>query len=191
VADLYWDQLSYLVYEAGGEDHLAQRIVKERQQRGWSQERLAKEMTRVGRPTSQSSISKIERPVDGRRRDITADEAIALSRVFRIPLGELLLPAAALHNAGLLLEWERGPKVAEELLDVSETYDKVVRNVALGTRGSDEWQDKLDRQLTEARQALKIGTTQGPQAAQPEEVKRLQAQVRFLEDVARAREASK
>src|SRR4051794_31115604 len=110
VEDKTWDPLPYLVWEAGSEAHLARRMTTERQRRGWSQERLAKELTKAGCPTSQTSISKIERPVGGRRRDITADEAIAMSRVFRIPLDELLLPTGA--DERLLLDWARGPRVA-------------------------------------------------------------------------------
>lgn len=182
MADRSWDQLSYLVYEAGGEDHLAARMVKERQRRGWSQERLAKAMTKAGCPTSQSSISKIERPVGGRRRDITADEAIALSRVFRLPLGELLLPDNV--EGELLAGFASGPRLARDLATREMEYRKVVARLADGTRGSAEWDQRIEEQFAVARRELEAwGDSENAEQADL-----ARARMRFLEDVARARQ---
>lgn len=75
------------------EENVALRIAWEMRRRGWSQERMAQELTNAGCPTHQSAISKIINPrPDGSRRAITVDEAIALARVFDIPLEELPLP---------------------------------------------------------------------------------------------------
>ncbi|MFG1943330.1 helix-turn-helix domain-containing protein [Nonomuraea sp. NPDC048826] len=83
--------------EPGGrslsEENVALRIAWEMRRRGWSQERMAQELTNAGCPTHQSAISKIVNPrPDGSRRAISVDEAIALSRVFGVPLEELPLP---------------------------------------------------------------------------------------------------
>jgi transcriptional regulator with XRE-family HTH domain len=184
VADLKWDPLSWLVYEAGSEDHLAEQMVRERKWRGWSQERLAKEMTMAGCPTSQSSISKIERPVGGRRRDITAEEAIALSRVFRRPLGELLLPANA--EGDLLSGFASGPRLARELEAKEGEYQTVVAELAERTRGLAEWDQRIRDQLDFSDEEIKTWTGSGHDQ---EEVAR--ARRRFLDDLIRAREESK
>jgi len=180
VANLKWDHLSWLVYEAGSEDYLAARMARERQRCGWSQERLAKEMTKAGCPTSQSSISKIERPVGGRRRDITADEAIALSRVFRIPLGELLLPDTA--DGALLVDFARGHRLVRELSEKKAEYESLIRNLA-ATRGSVEWDERLDEQRQAAEREVAIWG-EDPES-EPAQVAR--ARLQFLEDVTRAR----
>ncbi|MFI6713521.1 hypothetical protein ACIBF7_44335 [Nonomuraea sp. NPDC050478] len=75
------------------EENVALRIAWEMRRRGWSQERMAQELTNAGCPTHQSAISKIVNPKpDGSRRAISVDEAIALARVFGIALEELPLP---------------------------------------------------------------------------------------------------
>ncbi|MCA2188354.1 helix-turn-helix domain-containing protein [Nonomuraea cavernae] len=75
------------------EENVALRIAWEMRRRGWSQERMAQELTNAGCPTHQSAISKIVNPKpDGSRRAISVDEAITLARVFGIALEELPLP---------------------------------------------------------------------------------------------------
>ena len=99
------------------EDLLARRIKVEREKRGWSQERLAARVEQIlGGGFPQSAVSKIERD-KGQRRAITVDEALAFSRVFEIPLLELLVPAEAVANSELrrvLVEFlETGRREAE------------------------------------------------------------------------------
>ncbi|MEV0316666.1 helix-turn-helix domain-containing protein [Nonomuraea fuscirosea] len=84
------------------EENVALRISWEMRRRGWSQERMAHELTKAGCATHQSAISKIVNPKpDGSRRLISVDEAIALARVFEIPLEELPLPPEAAEGRDL------------------------------------------------------------------------------------------
>ncbi|MFG2001776.1 helix-turn-helix domain-containing protein [Spirillospora sp. NPDC048911] len=83
------------------EDSLARRIAWEMDVRGWSQERLAKEMTDAGHPFHQSSISKIVKPKDGKRRSISVDDALGFAKVFEVPLDELLIPLEAVWDTQL------------------------------------------------------------------------------------------
>src|SRR5215211_5310614 len=88
-----WDQGNKLVADLGSERHLKGphgRVRAEREARAWSQERLCKELAEVGCPIHQSAISKIEGASHGRM--ITLDELIGFSKVFGIPVAELLLP---------------------------------------------------------------------------------------------------
>lgn len=63
------------------------RIRRLRETRGWSQERLAQEMSVLqGRPWHQSVPSKIEKG----ERHLTLDEAVVLSRLFGITLDQLV-----------------------------------------------------------------------------------------------------
>lgn len=71
------------------EDHLAARITIEREQRGWTLEGLAKRMTDAGCPLAPSAIYKVEQGQP--RRRIVVDELVAFSRVFGIPVEQLLL----------------------------------------------------------------------------------------------------
>lgn len=80
------------------EDNVAERIAWEMHQRGWSQERLAKEMTKVGHPFHQTSISKIVNPADGKRRSISVDDALGFAKVFGVPVTDLLLPLDAVRD---------------------------------------------------------------------------------------------
>ncbi len=72
------------------EETLARRLAFERDQRGWTYEGLAKRMTDVGCPINQSAIYKIEKGQP--RRRVTVDELVAMSKVFDIDLGDLLVP---------------------------------------------------------------------------------------------------
>jgi transcriptional regulator with XRE-family HTH domain len=104
-----WAEGHRLIEKVGGEDHLALRITTERNRLGLSQEKLAEAMAKAGCPVPQSAISKIENPARGGRRAITVEEAIAFSKVFSVPLGELLLPAAALDYVQALKALADGP----------------------------------------------------------------------------------
>lgn len=76
---------------AASETVLADRLGRERRRRGWSQERLAKEVaTALGRPFPQSSVSKLERGPEG--RIISAAELVAFGRVFEVDPLALMLP---------------------------------------------------------------------------------------------------
>ncbi len=74
------------------EDHLARRIAWERERRGWTYEGLAKRMTEAGCAMNQSAIYKIEQLTP--RRRITVDELVGFSRVFGVPVDDLLLDPA-------------------------------------------------------------------------------------------------
>lgn len=72
------------------EEHLAQRVQAERERRGWTNEGLAKRMADIGCPMSGSAIFKIEKGEP--RRRIVVDELVGFSRVFKLPVTELLIP---------------------------------------------------------------------------------------------------
>lgn len=131
---LGWNEVSKLVNEVGHEKWLGQRIQTERKARGWSQARLSAEMAKVGNPLHQSAISKIE-PLDeekrggrprggGVKRSVTIGEAIGFSKVFGIPLGELLLPPDVLRNSSA---W-RGYVDAVELKQKAQHYTREYEN---------------------------------------------------------------
>lgn len=83
------------------EENLAQRVQHEMEKRGWSQERMAREMTEAGHPLHQSAISKIVNPKGGKRRSISVDDAIGFAKVFGVPFDELLIPVEAAISSEL------------------------------------------------------------------------------------------
>lgn len=93
------------------EENLARRIKYEMERRGWSQERLAREMTEAGYPIHQTSVGKIVSPGSGKRRSISVDDALGFSKVFGIPLQELLIPVESVLDTELrqsmarILKW--------------------------------------------------------------------------------------
>ncbi|MGP4104398.1 helix-turn-helix domain-containing protein [Nonomuraea sp. KM90] len=94
------------------EENVALRLAWEMRRRGWSQDRLAQELTNAGQAMPQSAISKIVNSMpDGRRRTISVDEAIAMARVFGISVEELLRPPHGaegrdLHRLGRVVVYE-------------------------------------------------------------------------------------
>jgi transcriptional regulator with XRE-family HTH domain len=111
------------------EDHLAERMTRERKARGWSQERLATELRKIGYHLPQSSIWKIENPTDGKRRGITVDDAVALSVVFDISLLELLSPPGR-YDVRALEEVVRGPELIASIAAQTDEYQQLVKRVA-------------------------------------------------------------
>jgi transcriptional regulator with XRE-family HTH domain len=103
----------------GGERELARRIQWERERRDWTLEELASKMTSVGCQIQRSGIYKIEKGDPPRR--IVVDELIALSKVFSIPVEQLLLPVE-------LLEKERATEIARELPAAFAAYEDSIIN---------------------------------------------------------------
>lgn len=88
------------------ESHLAGRIAMEREARGWTNDGLAKRMTDAGCPMSGSAIFKIEKGDPPRR--IVVDELVAFSKVFGVPVQDLLVPPEIADRAELIklvIDW--------------------------------------------------------------------------------------
>lgn len=134
------------------EQALAERVAAERALRGWTFDELAQRMTDAGCAINGSAVYKIEK---GRpRRRITVDEHVAFSRVFELPLEELLTPPAIAASAAAraaLNEWliastrrrdaEREELSAldrlHELVVADEDLAEVVREMILEMFGAD------------------------------------------------------
>ncbi|MFD1547146.1 helix-turn-helix domain-containing protein [Nonomuraea guangzhouensis] len=106
------------------EENIALRLAWEMRRRGWSQDRMAQELTNAGCPTHQSAISKIvnSKP-DGSRRAISVDEAIAMAQVFGIPLEELPLPSEGAEGRDL---HDLSRTVTQEGRDAREQYARFI-----------------------------------------------------------------
>jgi transcriptional regulator with XRE-family HTH domain len=74
---------------------VAQRVALARQLRGWTQEEAAERLEKfLGAKWSPATFSIVERSVDGKRiRQFTADELVALSRAFDLPIGWWFTPS--------------------------------------------------------------------------------------------------
>lgn len=128
---LSWSDGHRLVNEIGSEEHLAARIVAERVAREWSQSELAREMAKVGCPIPQTAISKIEKPQRGGRRGISVQEAISFSKVFDIPLGELLLPINELISLSAMRLLTTAASSITERTDAEANYRRIVDETAV------------------------------------------------------------
>jgi hypothetical protein len=102
-------------------DHLAERMVYERDLRDWSNESLARRMTDVGCPINQSALYKLDK-VRPRRR-ITVEELVAFSRVFDLSLDELLIPPALVENREAVRLATQWTNARESLRLADERFD--------------------------------------------------------------------
>ncbi|MET8987736.1 helix-turn-helix transcriptional regulator [Nonomuraea wenchangensis] len=107
----------------GPETNIALRIEYEMRRRGWSQERLSKEMADAGCPIHQSSISKILNP-RGKRRTISVDEAVAFAKVFGTTLDDVLLPLGVAQGQEVHLLVE---EVSTTLFEKAERVEREMR----------------------------------------------------------------
>lgn len=138
------------------EGNLARRISWEMEQRGWSQERVAKEMTNVGYPLHQSSVSKIINPKDGKRRSISVDDAIGFAKIFGVTLDNLLIPLEAVWDDELRAALIRIEELAQQRETLNrETATLITRIVKLAQAGGGGFFDRhLDAADAAARRRL-------------------------------------
>jgi len=176
--DYALDTAHRMLFEVGQEQNLAARVLEERKQRGWSQERLARELSRVGCKMPQSAIWKIENLVDGRRRTISVDEAIAFSRVFGLPLATLLLPPDALEQQRLYRDILMGPGMWGSVQRAVDAYLAVLVSIKKATQGDSQWRQRFETNLSQARLALAERRDDDPTP-----VEEFQSKVQFFEDV--------
>ena len=104
-----------------GEQHLAERIARERERRGWSYEQLARAMTRAGCPMNQSAIYKIEKGEP--RRRITVDELVGFAKVFGTNISALVLDQSIVDDAQaarLFQEWQEAEERVQEARRVAD-----------------------------------------------------------------------
>jgi transcriptional regulator with XRE-family HTH domain len=71
------------------EERLGHHLRRLREDRGWSQEKVAKQMTSLGHPWRQTTVFKTENAA----RPIRVNDVAALAQVFGIPAAALLNPA--------------------------------------------------------------------------------------------------
>jgi transcriptional regulator with XRE-family HTH domain len=147
-----WSEGHRFVTQVGREDHLAARITAERHSRGWSQETLAKEMEKIGCPIPQSAISRIENPAasTGGRRDISVREAIAFSKLFDVPLGELVLPVDARGAVVAFGYLADGPAALHDAHEAQQRHALNVIALALLTVDDERWTTRLVDELNAA-----------------------------------------
>lgn len=138
------------------EGNLARRIAWEMERRGWSQERMAKEMTDAGYPLHQSSVSKIVNPKDGKRRAISVDDALGFAHVFGIDLEELLIPLEAAWDTELRALLGRLEHLHQQRATLDRDTVGVVTQIVklLQTTGDDQLDERMHATDAATRQIL-------------------------------------
>ena len=107
---------------------LAARIAYERDARGMSYEGLAARMTAIGCAINASAIYKIEKGEPPRR--ITVDELVALGRVFKLELEELVQPPEVAANKQLLRLLRNMQNAADATLQADGEYKTALNALA-------------------------------------------------------------
>lgn len=135
------------------EENLARRIAWEMERRGWSQERVAKEMTDAGHPLHQSSVSKIVNPKDGKRRSISVEDAIGFAKVFGVAFDNLLLPLEAVWDTDLRDALLRVQEIQQQRDALDREAASLITQVVQVAQAAGE--DFFDRHLTTADSATR------------------------------------
>ncbi len=114
------------------EGNLARRIGYERERTGQSYAGLAKRMEEAGYPVQATALFKIEKGEPPRR--ITVDELVGFSRVFEIPIEDLLLPpevvADRATSAALQALSEARAVYEHARVALEQTEERVARELA-------------------------------------------------------------
>jgi len=133
---------------------VALNISRARALRGWTQEQAAAKLAPyLGTRLSNASFSAIERSIRGTRvKQFSADELIAFSRGFDLPIGWLFLPPPPEEDAGL-----HAPDATMRGMDMALLLDAV-----LGTpESTPPWREALLEYAAATAQAEATGTGTG------------------------------
>lgn len=138
------------------EGNLALRVEWEMNRRGWSQDRMAKEMTDAGYPLHQSSVSKIVNPKEGKRRSISVDDAIGFAKVFGVPLDELLIPLEAVWDTELRGALTRLQEISQQREDLDREAIALVTSIVklAQAAGEQHFNQHLDSATAAGRRRL-------------------------------------
>jgi transcriptional regulator with XRE-family HTH domain len=150
-----------LVAELGSEKYVIERLRDEMKARGWSQAELSRRMVestgRSGGVLAQGVLSKMLRGgQDGRGRHVSIEQLITLSKVFSVPLNELLVPASTLANIrGWRYLMEAG-ELQNEIRHLRTDYKERVIDVGRMLRESPELLGRV-REYADALRAKEMG----------------------------------
>ena len=114
--------VAQVINEVGSEKYVVERIRAEVKARGWSLVELSRRMNASSMEGNGGVIDRavLSKMLGGDRgRHVSIDQLITLSKVFGIPLGELLVPAATLANI-------RGWRYYLESLDMANDLRKLI-----------------------------------------------------------------
>ncbi|MGY1691868.1 helix-turn-helix transcriptional regulator [Geodermatophilus sp. SYSU D01105] len=145
-----WSDLEQALTALGSEENIARRIKRLRQRAGLSQEQLAKRLEALGVQMPQSSISKIEVPVEagkGKRRDITVDEALALAKALGVTFSDLVLPLNAIADLHLHRILADGSRLWQVRHGAQLDYDYAVGQLAEAATERPGWRQRVEDEL--------------------------------------------
>ena len=114
--------VAQVINEVGSEKYVVERIRAEVKARGWSLVELSRRMNASSMEGNGGVIDRavLSKMLGGDRgRHVSIDQLITLSKVFGIPLGELLVPASTLANI-------RGWRYYFESLDTANDLRKLI-----------------------------------------------------------------
>jgi transcriptional regulator with XRE-family HTH domain len=118
------------------EGALADRIGLLRTERGWSYERLSKELAILGCRVAISSLHKIERGTP--RRPISVDELFALAAVFKMDVLSLAEPLAIRDRARVKRLLDRYARDVEEMVDWRQDAHETVEALLAAAKHVDD-----------------------------------------------------
>jgi len=126
----------------GNERALARRLRWEREARGWTYDGLAARMTAVGCPIQGSALFKVEKNDPPRR--VTVDELVALSRVLKLSVPDLLTPLEVLLHKEIEKVAIEENEAERRLGDaIAAAFGARVARLNLRRKAADEQNDAL------------------------------------------------
>lgn len=130
---------------------VAYNLTRARQLRGWSQEEAARRLApHLGVEWSKALFSAAERSVDGNRiRPFDADELVAFSRTFDLPIGYFFLPPTPVEKTPVIPGWYAiGPREARDGAELSQPLTAVELAERMLLAGFDEFLAEFEARVS-------------------------------------------
>ena len=151
--------VAQVINEVGSEKYVVERIRAEVTARGWSLGELSRRMNKSSLEGNGGVIDRtvLSKMLGGDRgRHVSIDQLITLSKVFGIPLGELLVPASTLANIRGWRYVMEASEIQNEIRHLRTDYKERVIDVGRMLRESPELLGRV-REYGDALRAKEMG----------------------------------
>lgn len=146
-----WEMVSELIAKYGSQENAARRIRQWAEAEGWSEQTIAKKVN-----MNQSSVWKIMNPDrPSGRRNVSIQDAINFSRIFKKSLAELLLPDGVMLHLDGWSAFLESTENLNEVRDAARLYSDAIMKTRARLSENTELRERIEQWLVDAQRRIR------------------------------------